>query len=305
VKTLLLGTVGQIGWELERMLPVLGEVVGVDLPDIDLTSPDSVRDAIQGCRPELIVNAAAYTAVDEAEQDEATAMAVNAAALEVIGDLAARTGAAVVHFSTDYVFDGSKPGPYLPDDPPDPINAYGRSKLAGERALLASGAACLILRTSWVYGLRGSNFLLTMLRLAKTQDTLRVVDDQIGCPSWSRRIARGTVSILSRALGGARGERHFDGHEGVYHLTATGAASWCDFASAILEAADLDRRPEVRPIPASEYPTPAKRPTNSVLECSLTQGTFGVSLGDWRIAVPEALGDRPVAASAVEVGVGV
>lgn len=280
MRILLTGVNGQMGWELRRTLAPLGEVIAADRKVLDLADTAHIRSQVAALAPDLIVNPAAYTAVDQAESEPALAYAINAAAP---GELAA-CGVPLVHFSTDYVFDGRKGDAYTEADAPNPLGVYGASKRAGEDAVAQAGTPHLILRTSWVYGLRGRNFLLTMQRLARERETLSVVDDQFGAPTWSRLVAEATALVVARWLG--RGDLAADA--GVYHLACSGRTSWHGFAAAIL--ADLARRGETRlarlgAIPTSGYPTPAARPANSTLDCSKLAATFGVRLPDWDAAL--------------------
>lgn len=279
MKILLTGAAGQVGYELERSLQSLGQVTAVPRARMDLSDLDQVRDVIRSLKPGLIVNAAAYTAVDKAESEPMLARRINAEAPEVMAFEARKLGAAMVHYSTDYVFDGSKAGAYTETDAPDPVNVYGQTKLEGEQAVAAAGIDHLILRTSWVYGLRGSNFLLTMLRLAKERDELRVVSDQHGAPTWSRTVADTTAVLLARAQEG--GDAWWQRHSGIYHLTSSGQTTWCGFTEAIIEARDLACM--VAPIASADYPLPARRPENSVLDCSRLQAMC--SLPHWRDAL--------------------
>ncbi|KVR07255.1 dTDP-4-dehydrorhamnose reductase [Burkholderia ubonensis] len=288
---LVTGVNGQVGFELARTLQGLGTVVAVDRAAMDLSDPDQVRTVVRNIRPSLIVNPAAYTAVDKAEEETDLAMCINGEVPGVLAEEAKKLGAALVHYSTDYVFNGEKDGAYVEDDPTDPQNAYGRSKLAGELAIAASGCAHLIFRTSWVYGTRGKNFLLTMLRLGAERDELSVVADQIGAPTWSKTIAVITANVLAQAA--APGQRDWwQEHSGVYHLTAMGAASWHGFAEAIFELSRLAKIPVVKPIPAASYPTPAKRPGNSRMSNDKLARTFGVQAPDWRDALQLCLTER-------------
>jgi dTDP-4-dehydrorhamnose reductase len=279
-KILVTGTRGQVGWELQSALAPLGEIVAVDRSRVDLASPDSVRRAIRDTKPDLIVNAAAYTAVDRAESEREIAHQINAVAPGVMAEEVKRIDGALIHYSTDYVFDGEKPEPYLESDTPHPLNIYGASKLAGEQAIQQTGVRHLILRTSWVYGSRGNNFLLTILRLAKQRDELSVVNDQLGAPTWSRMIAQATALLAARGLPGKLGN-------GVCNLTAGGQTSWHGFARAILELvpADAERRldpSKLAAIPSAQYPTPARRPRNSVLSHTRLERDFELTMPDWK-----------------------
>jgi dTDP-4-dehydrorhamnose reductase len=282
---LVTGADGQLGAELARLLRAHGEVVAVRRATLDLADPDAIVAAVRGARPRLIVNAAAYTAVDLAEKEPALAHAVNARAPGILAEEVRRIGAVLVHYSTDYVFDGARTMPYPEDAPANPLNAYGASKLAGERAIAASGAFAVTLRTSWVYGLSGKNFLLTIRRLAAERDELRIVADQVGVPNWSRALAEATARIVGS------GTASLAERSGLYHLSSTGEASWYDFARAIVgEAA----RPKVIPISTAEYPTPARRPAYGVLSTAKFEDAFGFALPDWRDALQRCLNEPPV-----------
>jgi dTDP-4-dehydrorhamnose reductase len=274
---LLTGAHGQVGYELERCLQGLGEVVAPGRERLDLSDLAQVRDVVRALRPGLIVNAAAYTAVDRAESEPALAHIVNAEAPGVLAGEARSLGAAMVHFSTDYVFDGSKDGPYVESDPAAPLNVYGRTKLQGEQAVAAAGIPHLILRTSWVYGMRGHNFLLTMLRLARERGELRVVADQHGAPTWSRTVAQTTAHILAQARCG--GADWWEGNGGLYHLGCQGKTTWHGFAEAIMEA--TSNPVPVIPISTNEFPTAARRPSNSLLDSSRLANRF-CRLPEWR-----------------------
>ena len=278
-KILLFGRVGQVGWELRRTLAPLGQLVVVDYPEVDFTQPASVRNWIRDTAPDIIVNAAAYTAVDKAETDTALAMQINAQAPGVMAEEAKRLGALLVHYSTDYVFDGSKPTPYVETDAPGPLGAYGRTKLAGDHAIQQVDCNHIIFRLCWVYGSRGGNFMLTMQRLAREREKLRVVADQIGCPTSSRLIAETTALALAR--GGSRDSAAQ--YRGVYHLCSSGQTSWHGFASAIIDLMPAEEKKcrEVEPIASSEYPTPTKRPAFSVMSCAKLETVFGLRLPDW------------------------
>jgi dTDP-4-dehydrorhamnose reductase len=279
VRILLTGVNGQVGWELQRTLAPLGEVVAADRSRLDLSDTAGIRRSVAAIAPDLIVNPAAYTAVDKAESEPDLAHAINAAAP---GEVAA-CGIPLVHFSTDYVFDGRKPGAYTEADAPNPLGVYGASKLAGEEAVARAGIPHLILRTSWVYGLRGRNFLLTMQKLARERDSLSVVDDQFGAPTWSRLIAEATALAVARWLD----RPDLTATTGVYHLTCGGRTSWHGFTAAILAhlAASDAKLARLVAIPSSGYPTPAARPANSQLDCRKLADTFGVRLPDWEQAL--------------------
>lgn len=292
MRILLTGPAGQIGWELQRALSGLGDVALIGRETMDLTDDGAIRSTLRAMRPDVIINAAGYTAVDRAESEPALAHAVNALAPGVLAEEAARLGAVIVCYSTDYVFDGTKGSPYLPDDEPNPVNVYGQTKLAGEHAVIDSGAAHLILRTSWVYSTRRKNFLLTILRLAGERSELRIVDDQHGCPSWSRLIARGTAQVLSTTLHQEKTGWSLNGREGICHLACRGVTSWCGLARHILQSAAVDPMPTVTAITTDEYPTAARRPAYSALDCERTEREFGVDLGPWEPAVIAALRDR-------------
>lgn len=289
---LVFGSTGQVGWELQRTLSSLGEVVASSIcgsfgPKVDFADADDLRGLIRELRPWVVVNAAAYTAVDKAEIDQDMARTINADALGMIGESARSIGAGVVHYSTDFVFSGESRTPYREDDAPGPIGVYGQTKLEGEQQLLASGADALIFRTSWVYGLRGQNFLLTMQRLIRERDELGVVDDQVGSPTWSRMLAEVTGQVLARC---ASGDFGLGDVKGLYHLTAAGQTSWYGFARAIWEAAGSHCR--LNRIATSDYPTPARRPAYSVLDNSRFQETFGLVLPNWHTSLIQCLQDQ-------------
>jgi len=270
---LLTGATGQLGVELARLLPAHGEVAARDRAAMDLTDADAIATTMRRVKPQIVVNAAAYTAVDRAEAEPELADAINARAPAILAEEARRLDALLIHYSTDYVFDGTASEPYREQDPTNPLNVYGSSKLGGERAIAAAGGAHLILRTSWIYGWHGQNFLLTMRRLAATRDELRVVADQFGVPNWSRALAEATASLIGR------GASALARKSGVYHLSGRGRASWFDFARAIFDASD---RPRVVPITTADYPTPARRPASSILATGKLEEAFGIALPDWR-----------------------
>ena len=282
-RILLLGRNGQVGHELLRTLAPLGEVIATDRAALDLGDESAIRALVRRVRPTLIVNAVAYTAVDKAESEPDLAFAINARAPGVLAQEAAALGAWLVHYSTDYVFAGDKPqGAYLETDATGPVNAYGRSKLAGEAAVAAAGGAHIILRTSWVYGAHGANFVKTIVRLAREREKLSIVADQIGAPTSSHLIAETTAQLIRQIPAGGKAAV-----SGLYHLQSAGEASWYEFAGAIVEQlravdAVAVRCREVLPIPASAYPTPARRPANSRLDCGKIARTFGLRLPHWR-----------------------
>jgi dTDP-4-dehydrorhamnose reductase len=283
-RILLTGKNGQLGWELQRALVAHGEVIALDRNDLDLTNSAEIRRTVRDLRPDIIVNPAAYTAVDKAESEPELAMAVNGIAPGILADEAQRLGAVLVHYSTDYVFDGSKVLPYTEDDVPDPQSVYGRTKLAGELAIRASGCKHLILRTSWVYGVHGGNFVKTVLRLARERSELRIVADQFGAPTWARDLAQATASALTSWQ-----EKDWDGSlGGLYHLTAAGRTNWHRYAEEIVRLARrydtaLAAKPlDIRAIATHEYPVPARRPANSVLANNKIRDAFGIVLPEWQ-----------------------
>lgn len=292
MRLLVTGSAGQVGSEVVRRMQGRAEVIAHDRRTLDLAQPDQIVARVREARPDVIVSAGAYTAVDLAEKEAALAHQVNGVAPGILADEAKRLGAVLIHFSTDYVFDGTKDSPYVETDATSPVNAYGASKLAGERAIAATGCAHATLRTSWVYGPHGKNFMLTMLRLAATRDELRVVDDQRGAPTSSLQLGQLTRELVDNELEAIRAK------SGVYHATAAGATTWFGFAQAIFEAVARRRgagfrTPRLVPIPSSEYPTPARRPANSVLSNERLAAQLGVRLGDWRSALEEAVSALP------------
>ncbi|WP_186018811.1 dTDP-4-dehydrorhamnose reductase [Burkholderia gladioli] len=288
MKILVTGANGQVGWELSRSLSVLGRVIALGREQADLTRPDTLANLLDELKPDVVVNAAAYTAVDAAETDAEGANTVNAQAVGVLAEATKRIGGLFVHYSTDYVFDGSKASPYLESDQTCPVNVYGASKLDGERAIADVGGDWLTFRTTWVFAARGKNFLRTMLRLAAQRQELSVVADQFGAPTWARSIADGTAHAVVAAL---RERRAGSFESGIYHMTASGRTSWHGFAEAVFAAwrATPGAAPlaveKVLPIPASAYPVPAKRPANSSLSNDALKSRFGIELPDWQAAV--------------------
>jgi dTDP-4-dehydrorhamnose reductase len=285
VKILLTGKTGQLGYELERSLQLLGEVVAVTRKQMDLADRNQIREVIRSVKLNLIVNPAAYTAVDQAEKERDMAIHINADAPATMAQEPCRLGAALVHYSTDYVFDGCATGPYTEDDATGPCCAYGKSKLAGEQAIAATGVPHLIFRTSWVYGMRGKNFLLTVLRLACERDELRIVADQHGAPTWSRTIADATAQILVQAGIADDASRWWQQKSGVYSLTCTGQTTWHAFAQAIVDNASLQKKRAVFPISSDQYLTPAHRPSYSVLSHDKIRRTFSIGPPRWEAAL--------------------
>jgi dTDP-4-dehydrorhamnose reductase len=298
-RILLTGATGQVGGELLKLLAGLGEVVAPARAEMDLADAGSVREAIRKVRPRWIVNPGAYTAVDKAESEPALAYAVNAEAVRVMGEEARAIGAGVIHFSTDYVFDGTRDVPYRETDATGPVSVYGASKLAGEKALAESGVGHLIFRTSWVYGGAGKNFLLTILKLAREREVLRVVGDQHGAPTWSRDLARMTVRVIGRCEAAAQGRELVDALAevgGVYHAAGAGETTWYGFAAEAVrwqrEAEAGVRFAEIEAITTAEYPTPAKRPCNSRMNCSKLAEGFGWTMMDWQESLRKVLSER-------------
>ncbi|MDX1722566.1 MAG: dTDP-4-dehydrorhamnose reductase [Pseudomonas sp.] len=285
MRILLLGEHGQVGRELQLSLQGQGELIVRGSARLDLTQPEQIRRQVRELRPALIVNAAAHTAVDQAENEPERAFAINTTAPGVLAEEAADLGVPLLHYSTDYVFDGRKPAPYAEDDAPNPLGVYGQSKLAGERAIQAVGGAHLILRTSWVYSLHGRNFLRTMQRLLQERDSLNVVADQIGAPTWAGSIASATAQLIQHWRNGQAGPW------GLFHLTAQGETSWFGFASAIAEQLRAQGKAvaQLQAIPSSAYPTPAQRPLNSRLDCTRLQRDWQLQLPDWHSALLESL----------------
>jgi dTDP-4-dehydrorhamnose reductase len=297
-RILLTGSTGQVGGELVETLKPLGEVVAPSRADLDLANAASVRDTIRAVMPRWIVNPGAYTAVDKAESEPELAHAINAEAVRVMGQEARAIGAGVVHFSTDYVFDGSASAPYRETDATRPVSVYGASKLAGERALAESGAGHMVFRTSWVYGARGKNFLLTILKLARERETLRVVADQYGAPTWSRDLARMTAEVIGQCETAARGQELaavLADAGGIYHAAGAGETTWYGFAADAVRL-QTEKEPGTRfatieAITTVEYPTPAQRPANSRMNCARLMERFGWKMMDWRDSLREVLAE--------------
>lgn len=285
LRILIIGRNGQVSRALQSRLSGMGELLVRGSDQLDLAQADSLRAPIKALRPDLIINAAAHTAVDQAESEPERVFAINATAPGILAQAAAELGIPLIHYSTDYVFDGLKPTSYTEDDTPNPLSVYGRSKLAGEDAIRQAGGQHLILRTSWVYSTEGRNFLLTMQRLLQEKPQLRVVADQIGAPTWAGTIADSTAQLIERWQAGQAGAW------GTYHLTARGETSWFGFAQAIGENLIERHKPCARlePIASSDYPTPAPRPLNSRLDCSRLSKEWAVSQPDWRSALQQCL----------------
>jgi dTDP-4-dehydrorhamnose reductase len=288
LKIVITGQHGQVSQALQQTLADMGEIIVLGRDKLDLSDPMADYEQIQTLKPDLVINAAAYTAVDTAETDQKNALAVNAIAPGMLADQAKTLGIPLIHYSTDYVFDGSKATPWTEEDQPAPLGVYGASKLAGEQAIDYVGGQYLILRTSWVYSTVGRNFLLTMQRLLQERDELNVVSDQIGSPTWAGTIARSTRQLIERWRDGQPGAW------GTYHLTASGETSWYGFTQAIGEQLVKQGKKcaVLNAIPSSAYPTPAARPLNSRLDCSLLQREWGVHQPDWHSALLECLAEQ-------------
>ncbi len=292
VRILLTGASGQVGWELLPLLRGLGEVVAPGRGELDLADARSVREVVRAVRPRWIVNPGAYTAVDKAESEPELAYAVNCEAVKAMGEETRAIGAGVIHFSTDYVFDGAGTAPYRETDATGPVSVYGASKLAGEKALAESGAGHLIFRTSWVYGSRGKNFLLTILKLAREREVVRVVGDQHGAPTWSRDLAGLALTAISRCEARAEGRELAEVMAkvgGVYHAAGGGETTWFGFAGEAVrlqgEAEPGVRFAKVEAITTAEYPTTAKRPANSRLDCRKLEERFGWIARPWQASL--------------------
>jgi dTDP-4-dehydrorhamnose reductase len=290
MRILITGKNGQVGGEFSRLYHSPGDLVSVGRDECDLGSEQSIRDLVRRVKPQVIVNAGAYTAVDQAETERELCFAINAAAPRVLAQEAARLDALLIHYSTDYVFNGEKPEPYLESDPISPVSVYGASKAAGEAAIVETAGRYLVLRTSWVYGAQGKNFLRTMLRLGAERPELRIVDDQVGAPTSAAAIAAATARLVAQySAPGA----HFA--PGIYHMTAGGSTSWYGFARAIFGAGILSTPPRLQAIPSSDYPTPARRPANSVLANDRFAHVFGFRLPPWQQQLQDVLAGMQVA----------
>ncbi|MBI5839224.1 MAG: dTDP-4-dehydrorhamnose reductase [Chloroflexi bacterium] len=290
MKILLLGKTGQLGWELHRCLLPLGEVQALDYPEMDLANPESLREVIRASAPDIIVNATAYTAVDKAESERDLAFAINAASPKIMAEEAKKIGAALIHFSTDYVFDGTKGTPYVETDAPNPLNMYGKSKLAGEQAIQAVDGNYLILRTAWVYSTRRDSFVTKVLQWARQNEILRIVDDQISNPTWARMLAEVTALLIAKAPGDI--SAWLAGRRGIYHLAGDGFTSRYTWAKEIL-ALDPNSHEqvakEILPASTTEFPTPSVKPLFSALGCTGFEQTFNLVLPSWQQALHLAM----------------
>ena len=282
IHILLFGENGQVAYELARALAVIGKITGVGRDRIDFCALDTISTVIQETNPDVIINSSAYTAVDKAEEDPKTAMLVNGLAPGVIANEAKKINAPLIHYSTDYIFNGESSRPYRENDTPDPINQYGKTKLAGDKAIQESEVPYLILRTSWVYGNRGKNFFLTIQELAKNRSTLSVINDQVGAPTWCRHIAEATSNILF--MGKSNLWNFIDKHSGIYNVSGSGETTWYGFAKAIISRmkAEEVQTSEIKKIDTKDYPTAADRPHYSVLDNSRLENVFGLKLPDWQ-----------------------
>lgn len=295
MRILLIGKNGQIGWELERKLAGLGEITAPGKQELDLCHADQIRQTVREIRPDLIINAAAYTAVDKAEDEPDLAMTLNGVAPGILAEEAKKVGSALIHYSTDYVFDGNKASEsYQEEDAPNPLSVYGRTKLVGEQAIVRQEIPYLILRTCWVYGTRGKNFLLTILRLSKERKEIRIVNDQLGAPTWCGAIAQATRRIVDSLVDPT--EKHLVENmnkvSGIYQLSCGGETSWYGFARAILEHSKGAELAKIIPIPTSEYPTPARRPARSVLSNAKIERVLGIKMPLWDEALKQCLGKK-------------
>jgi len=303
LRLLITGANGQVGWHLQRSLGTMGEILAIDIEQVDLTDLDAVSRTVREFAPHVVANAAAYTNVDKAESEPELARAINVGAPGRIAEECARSGALLIHYSTDYVYNGSKPTPWEETDATGPVNVYGETKLAGDQAIIASGCAHIILRTTWVYDIRGKNFLRTVLRLAREKDELRIVGDQYGAPTWARALAEATTIILARCL--EHNSETGTWPTGLFHLSAAGRTSWAEFAEAIMSEYDdccswpADTGEFSAPLKAKrvvhltseQYQTPARRPRNSVLSNAKVLQTFGIQMPDWREQLRLAMQD--------------
>lgn len=286
MKFLLIGKTGQLGWELRRTCMTLGEIIAVDYPEVDLANIKALRELIHTVKPNILLNPAAYTAVDKAESEYELARLVNGVAPGVMAEEMKKLGGALIHYSTDYVFDGEKGTSYVETDAPNPINAYGFTKLEGEQQVEAAGGTYLTFRTSWVYSLRQGGFVNKVLGWARQQEVMRIVDDQIGSPTWARMLAQASAQVI--AQGGVDSLDFLQQHRGLYHLAGAGAASRYEWAKAVIEFDPQKTEQIVKqilPAKSSEFPNPARRPVYSALNCNLFESTFGIPLPFWKISI--------------------
>jgi dTDP-4-dehydrorhamnose reductase len=289
MKILLTGKTGQIGAELNNILKDMGELVSVGREQLDLSKINSIEPAVLDIQPNIIINAAAYTAVDKAEEEPDLAMTINGVAPGVLAEAAKKVGASLIHYSTDYVFDGRSDTPYREEDATCPLSIYGESKLAGEKNIAEAGIPYLILRTSWVYSLQGKSFLRTIKKLAAEKDTLRIVDDQIGAPTWAHSIALATRKIIEQCLR----DRAEPSLSGIFHLTCQGKSSWYGFAKEILDLSGASQNTQLLPIPTSDYPTPAVRPLYSLLSNDKLKKAFAFEMPHWHDALKDCISSTP------------
>ena len=289
MKILLTGKTGQIGEELNNIIGDLGNLITVDKEQLDLSKPNSIEPVILNIKPDIIINPAAYTAVDKAEKEPDLAMTVNAIAPGLLAKAARKVGAGLIHYSTDYVFDGCSEIPYKEEDPPNPLNVYGKTKLAGEKSVAEAGAPFLIIRTGWVYSLHGKNFLRTIKKLAEEKDIIQVIDDQIGAPTWARSVALKTHQILKQCLNKKWLETKDPSLSGIFHLTCQGKTSWHGFARKVLNMSSTSQNIKLIAIPTSDYPTPATRPSNSLLNNEKIQKVFGLDMPHWEDALKDCM----------------
>jgi dTDP-4-dehydrorhamnose reductase len=287
MRILIIGKNGQVGWELTRTMAPMGDLIAIDFPEVDLCDEAAVRSCVRNAKPDILVNAAAYTAVDKAEAEPEKATLINGIAPGILASEAAKSDALLVHYSTDYVYDGTTATSYTEDEKPNPQNAYGRGKLAGDQAVMASGCKHLIFRLCWVYGSRGQNFMRTIMRLASEREQLKVVADQTGCPTWSRMIAETTALAVHTVSVDSMPGKYY----GLYHLAASGETSWHGFAQRIVDLMPATEKKcsLIQPISTSEYPLPARRPARSVLNCAKLEKTFGLRLPDWAASLQKVL----------------
>ena len=288
MKILLTGKTGQIGGELNNIVGDLGKLITVDKEQLDLSKPNSIEPVILDIKPDIIINPAAYTAVDKAEEEPELAMTINAIAPGLLAKAAKKVGAGLIHYSTDYVFDGYSGIPYKEEDPPNPLNVYGQTKLEGEKAVAKAGIPSLIIRTGWVYSLHGKNFLRTIKKLAEEKDIIQVIDDQIGAPTWARSVALKTHQILKQCLQQNWLKKNSPYLSGIFHLTCQGKTSWHGFAKEILSLSGMESTTLI-PIPTSDYPTPAIRPLFSLLCNDKIKNTFNIQLPHWQEALKNCL----------------